>query len=106
MVLVGVAVGVGVLVGVAVGVAVLVGVAVGVAVGSGVFVGFRVATGLTAGVAVIVGLGTVLANGSELGSSEDWKREHPVRSIAKSIAPEHNRPIAMDFDIFASLCAR
>ena len=55
-----------------------------------------------AGVAVEVGLGTVLANGAGVSASEgcpseDWKSEHPVRSMA-SIAPATGRLI-MDFDI-------
>ena len=86
-----------------------VGSGVGVCVGADVGVGVAVGAGATAGVAVEVGLGTVLANGAGVSASEgcpseDWKSEHPVRSMA-SIAPATGRLI-MDFDIIALLDAR
>ena len=79
-----------------------VGTGVGVCAGADVGVGVAVGAGATAGVAVEVGLGTVLANGAGVSASEgcpseDWKSEHPVRSMA-SIAPATGRLI-MDFDI-------
>ena len=90
----GVGSGVGVFVGAMVGVGV--GTGVGVFVGADVGVGVAVGAGATAGVAVEVGLGTVLANGAGVSASEgcpseDWKSEHPVRSMAR-IAPATGRP--------------
>ena len=98
---IGVAVGacVGAMVGVGVGAAVGMGVAVGVCVGATVGVG--VGAGVTLGCAVTVGVGTALADGVGLGASE-----HPVSSMARSIAPAPSNPRAMDFDIIALLGAR
>ena len=102
---VGAAVGMGVDVGACVGV--MVGVGVGAAVGMGVgvcvgaMVGVGVGAGVTLGCAVTVGVGTALADGVGLGASE-----HPVSSMARSIAPAPSNPSAMDFDIITLFGAR
>ena len=99
MVGVGVAVGMGVAVGACVGAMVGVGVGVGMGVCVGAMVG--VGSGVTPGCAVTVGVGTALADGVGLGASE-----HPVSSMARSIALAPTKPITMDFDIIALLGAR
>ena len=86
-------------VGVGVGAAVGMGVAVGVCVGAVVEAG--VGSGVTPGCAVTVGLGTASADGVGLGVSE-----HPVSSMARSIASAPSKPRPMDFDIIALLDAR
>ena len=104
---VGVCVGAGVGVGVGSGVGVFAGAMVEAGVGSGVgvFAGAMVeagvGSGVTPGCAVTVGLGTALADGVGLGASE-----HPVSSMARSIAPAPTKPSAMDFDIITLLGAR
>ena len=100
---VGAMVGVGVGTGVGVGVEAMVGVGVGTGVGVGVeaMVGVGVGTGVTPGCAVTVGGGTAPADGVGLGAPE-----HPVRSMARRIAPAHTKPMAMDFDIITLLGAR
>ena len=50
--------------------------------------------------AVTVGVGTAPADGVGLGASE-----HPVRSMARRIAPAHSNPRTMDFDIITLLGA-
>ena len=104
----GVFVGAMVGVGVGSGVGVFVGAMVGVGVGSGVsvWVGADVGVGVAVGAGATVG--TVLANGAGVSASEgcpseDWKSEHPVSSMARSIAPAHSNPGAMDFGIIALL---
>ena len=89
----------GVCVGAMVGEGAAVGSGVGVSVGANV--GAGVGSGVTPGCAVTVGLGTALANGVGLGASE-----HPVSSMARSIAPAPSSPGAMDFDIITLLGAR
>ena len=76
------------------------GVGSGVGVGVGAMVGVG-GTGVTPGCAVPVDVGTAPADGVGLGSSE-----HPVRSAARSSAPAHSNPRAMDFDIITFLGAR
>ena len=104
---VGVCVGAMVGVGVGTGVGVFVGADVGVGVGSGVgvcvgaVVEAGVGSGVTPGCAVTVGLGTASADVVGLGVSE-----HPVSSMARSIAPAPTKPRPMDFDIIALLDAR
>ena len=95
----GIAAGVGSSVGVFVGAMAGVGVAVGVCVGA--MVGVGVGAAVTSGCAVTVGVGTALADVVGLGASE-----HPVSSMARSIAPAPSNPRAMDFDIVALLGAR
>ena len=75
----------------------------GVGTGVGVFVGAMVGVGGGSGVEVAVGamVGVGVADGVGLGASE-----HPVRSAARSSAPAHNNPSAMDFDIITFLSAR
>ena len=85
--------------GVGSGVGVCVGAVVGVGVGSGVGVG--VDSGVTPGCAVTVGVGTAPADGVGLGASE-----HPVSSMARSIAPAPTNPRALHFDIITLLGAR
>ena len=91
--------------GVGTGVGVCVGAIAGIGVGTGVcagaMVGVGVGPGVTPGCAVTAGVGTAPADGVGLDPPE-----HPVRSMARRIAPAHTKPSAMDFDIIILLGAR
>ena len=99
----GVGSGAGVFVGAGVGVFAGANVGAGVGSGVGVFVGsgVGVCVGANVGAGVGSGVGVFVGDGVGLGSSE-----HPVSSMARSIAPAPTKPRAMDFEIVALLGAR